>query len=100
MFTKPDLRFITYNVWFEDFNFRERTEELCNIMQGSSADFICLQVIFPFQKKPLLIFILILLKKGSHKRVFISFNPEKMGLSRLLSINGESLLWLYCNDNV
>jgi len=49
---KSDLKFITYNIWFEDVNFAERTEELCNIMQKSSPDYICLQVIILFPKRP------------------------------------------------
>ena len=44
VFPKKSLKFITYNIWFEDFNFDNRAEELCNIMQKSNADYICLQV--------------------------------------------------------
>lgn len=46
LFPANTIKFITYNVWFEQFNFKERMEELNEIFEKSDADFICLQVIF------------------------------------------------------
>ncbi len=40
---KKTLKFISYNVWFEDHNFFERAETLNEIFEKSDADFICLQ---------------------------------------------------------
>ena len=43
LFPKPNLKFITYNVWFEDFDLEERADELSKILENSSPDYICLQ---------------------------------------------------------
>lgn len=37
------LKFLSYNVWFEQHNFYERAEALNKIFEESNADFICLQ---------------------------------------------------------
>ena len=37
------MKFLTYNVWFEQHNFYERAEALNQIFEKSDADFICLQ---------------------------------------------------------
>eukprot|EP00698_Gefionella_okellyi_P019124 TRINITY_DN5822_c0_g1_i1.p1 TRINITY_DN5822_c0_g1~~TRINITY_DN5822_c0_g1_i1.p1 ORF type:complete len:295 (-),score=28.95 TRINITY_DN5822_c0_g1_i1:147-1031(-) len=40
----PDsLRFLTYNIWFEDHFFDERMAALCKEVETSNADVICLQ---------------------------------------------------------
>lgn len=43
IFPKPKIKFITYNVWFEDYDFEERADELSKILESSSPDYICLQ---------------------------------------------------------
>lgn len=47
LFPSPTLRFITYNVWFEDFDLEDRAHELCKILQNSVPDFVCLQEVTP-----------------------------------------------------
>jgi len=41
-YPKPTIKFITYNVWFEEYDFVERAEELAKILEKSSPDYICL----------------------------------------------------------
>ena len=36
------MKVLTYNVWFEDFDFDDRVEEILTILSSSKADFICL----------------------------------------------------------
>jgi len=43
LYPKPTLKFITYNVWFEEYDFVERADELSKILEKSSPDYICLQ---------------------------------------------------------
>jgi len=43
------LKFVTYNVWFDKHNFNERGAEIRKLLEESDADFICLQeIINPF----------------------------------------------------
>lgn len=47
--TAVELKVLTYNVWFEDHEFAERTVALLNLIDSSDADFVCLQeVTSPF----------------------------------------------------
>ena len=51
LYPKPNLKFITYNVWFEDYDFEERADELSKILENSCPDYICLQeVTYKFVK--------------------------------------------------
>eukprot|EP01016_Furgasonia_blochmanni_P050698 TRINITY_DN7873_c0_g1_i6.p1 TRINITY_DN7873_c0_g1~~TRINITY_DN7873_c0_g1_i6.p1 ORF type:complete len:306 (-),score=52.95 TRINITY_DN7873_c0_g1_i6:93-938(-) len=48
---KEKISFLTYNVWFEDFEFEERGQALRKILDNKQADFVCLQeVTTPFYK--------------------------------------------------
>ena len=38
-----NLKFLTYNVWFSQYNFKQRSEEIIKILQAKDPDFICLQ---------------------------------------------------------
>lgn len=40
---KKNIKFLTYNVWFSQYNFKQRSEEIIKILQSKDPDFICLQ---------------------------------------------------------
>jgi tyrosyl-DNA phosphodiesterase 2 len=40
---KKNIKFITYNIWFNEFNFKARTEEILKMCESKDPDFICLQ---------------------------------------------------------
>eukprot|EP01121_Diplochlamys_sp_Union-15-3_P006997 TRINITY_DN1758_c0_g1_i4.p1 TRINITY_DN1758_c0_g1~~TRINITY_DN1758_c0_g1_i4.p1 ORF type:complete len:299 (-),score=35.49 TRINITY_DN1758_c0_g1_i4:32-823(-) len=37
------LRFVTWNVWFANYQYTSRSEQICKILQETNADVICLQ---------------------------------------------------------
>jgi hypothetical protein len=37
------IRFMSFNVWFDDFALRQRALELCRLIKEVSPDIICLQ---------------------------------------------------------
>jgi hypothetical protein len=48
------LTLYTHNIWFENFNFSERNENLIKLIEDSDADFICLQEVTSSVQKDLL----------------------------------------------
>lgn len=43
LFSKSNLKFLTYNIWFNEYNWKVRTQEILNICEKKDPDVICLQ---------------------------------------------------------
>lgn len=43
LFDKKSLKFITYNIWFNEYNFEARTKEILKLCEKKDPDVICLQ---------------------------------------------------------
>lgn len=43
LFNKKSLKFITYNIWFNDYNFEARSKEILKLCEKKDPDVICFQ---------------------------------------------------------